>query len=296
MVDNIKKKRLKTGLDILLGAENSKISKGKYEKNEAGLALNISDIKPNQNQPRSYFDNNSINELANSIKAQGLLMPILVKKDNSTNSKKFMIIAGERRWRACKSLKMKTINAIVIENTSEKSDALAAIIENVQRENLSVLEEAIAYDKLIKNYKMKHEDIAKSTGKSRSYITNLLRILSLNEGVKKLLNEKKISFGHARALLNAPNQLVLANKVITDNMSVRQLEDFLRAVGNKDKKNTLSEKRLNLKDANIVDYEKYLSLKLGYKVEIKDKEGKGYLLVRYKSLEQLDAIIDLFNN
>ena len=296
MTDNIKKKRLKTGLDILLGTENKKISKGKDKKNEADLALNISDIKPNQHQPRTYFDDNSMNELANSIKAQGLLMPILVKKDNSTNSKKFMIIAGERRWRACKSLKMKTINAIVIENTSEKSDALAAIIENVQRENLSVLEEAIAYDKLIKNYKMKHDDIAKSTGKSRSYITNLLRILSLNEGVKKLLNEKKISFGHARALLNAPNQLVLANKVITDNMSVRQLEDFLRAVGNKDKKNTLSEKRLNLKDANIVDYEKYLSLKLGYKVEIKDKEGKGYLLVRYKSLEQLDAIIDLFNN
>ena len=296
MVDNIKKKRLKTGLDILLGAENRKISKGKHEKNETGLALNISDIKPNQHQPRSYFDDNSINELAKSIKAQGLLMPILVKKDNSTNSKKFMIIAGERRWRACKSLKMKTINAIIIENTSEKSDALAAIIENVQRENLSVLEEAIAYDKLIKNYKMKHDDIAKSTGKSRSYITNLLRILSLNEGVKKLLNEKKISFGHARALLNAPNQLVLANKVITENMSVRQLEDFLREEGNKDKKNTLLEKRLNLKDANIVDYEKYLSLKLGYKVEIKDKEGKGYLLVRYKSLEQLDAIIDLFNN
>ena len=159
-------------------------------------------------------------------------MPILVKKDkNSTNNKKFIIIAGERRWRACKSLKMKTINAIVIKNTSEKSDALAAIIENVQREDLSVLEEAIAYDKLIKNYKMKHEDIAKSTGKSRSYITNLLRILSLNEGVKKLLNEKKISFGHARALLNAPNQLVLAHKVIADNMSVRQLEDFLREGG-----------------------------------------------------------------
>ena len=296
MVDNIKKKRLKTGLDILLGAENRKISKDTYEKNKADLALNISDIKPNQHQPRTYFDDNSINELANSIKAQGLLMPILVKKDNSTNSKKFMIIAGERRWRACKSLKMKTINAIVIENTSEKSDALAAIIENVQRENLSVLEEAIAYDKLIKNYKMKHDDIAKSTGKSRSYITNLLRILSLNEGVKKLLNEKKISFGHARALLNAPNQLVLANKVITDNMSVRQLEEFLKAGGRKDKKNSLPKKKLNLKDANIVDYEKYLSLKLGYKVEIKDKEGKGYLLVRYKSLEQLDAIIDLFNN
>ena len=192
MVGNIKKKRLKTGLDILLGAENREVSKGKYEKNEVDLALNISDIKPNLDQPRSYFDDNSIKELADSIKEQGLLMPILVKKDkNSTNNKKFLIIAGERRWRACKSLKMKTINAIVIKNTSEKSDALAAIIENVQREDLSVLEEAIAYNKLIENYKMKHEDIAKSTGKSRSYITNLLRILSLDGEVKKLLNEKK---------------------------------------------------------------------------------------------------------
>ncbi len=297
MVDNAKKKRLKTGLDILLGTENKEISKAKYEKNEGDLALNISDIKPNLHQPRSYFNDNSIKELADSIKEQGLLMPILVKKDKTRkNNKKFLIIAGERRWRACKILKMKTINAIIIKNTSEKSDALAAIIENVQREDLSVLEEAIAYDKLIKNYKMKHEDIAKSTGKSRSYITNLLRILSLKEGVKKLLNEKKISFGHARALLNAPNQLVLANKVVADNMSVRQLEEFLKAGGRKDKKNSLPKKRLNFKDANIVDYEKYLSLKLGYKVEIKDKEGKGYLLVRYKNLEQLDAIIDLFNN
>ena len=297
MVDNIKKKRLKTGLDILLGTQNSEVSGDKYNKNNANNELNINNIKPNLNQPRSYFDENSIKELANSIKEQGLLMPILVKKDKESNIKnKFIIIAGERRWRACKSLRMKTINAIVIQNTSEKSDALAAIIENVQRENLAVLEEAIAYDKLIKNYGMKHEEIAKSTGKSRSYITNLLRILSLKEGVKKLLNEKKISFGHARALLNEPNQLDLAHKVIKDNMSVRQLESLLREVGNKDKKNPLLKNSLNLKDANIVDYEKYLSLKLGYKVEIKDKEGKGYLLVRYKNLEQLDAIIDLFNN
>ena len=294
---NIKKKRLKTGLDILLGTENKQISKSTNDKNAGDLAININDIKPNINQPRSHFDDNSIKELSASIKEQGLLMPILVKKDkNSINNKKFIIIAGERRWRACKSLKMRTINAIVIENTSEKSDALAAIIENVQREDLSVLEEAIAYEKLIKIYKMKHEDIAKNTGKSRSYITNILRILSLKEEVKKLLNEKKISFGHARALLNAPNQLVLAHKVIKENMSVRQLEDFLREGENQNKKNDLIKKSVNLKDANIADYEKYLSLKLGYKVEIKDKNGKGYLLVRYKNLEQLDAIIDLFNN
>ena len=297
MADNIKKKRLKTGLDILLGTENIKVSEDTNDKNVVDLALNIHDIKPNINQPRSYFDDNSIKELSNSIKQQGLLMPILVKEDkNSINNKKFIIIAGERRWRACKRLKMKKISAIVIKNTSERSDALAAIIENVQREDLSVLEEAIAYEKLIKNYKMKHEDIAKNTGKSRSYITNLLRVLGLSEEVKKLLNEKKISFGHARALLNAPNQLDIAHKVIKDNMSVRQLEDFLREGEQKGKSNNTIKKNLNLKDANIIDYEKYLSLKLGYKVEIKDKDGKGYLLVKYKNLEQLDAIIDLFNN
>ena len=142
---------------------------------------------------------------------------------------------------------------------------------------------------------MKHEDIAKSTGKSRSYITNLLRILSLDEGVKRLLNERKISFGHARALLGASNQLAVAHKVVKESLSVRQLEDFLRSGNNINKKAHLK-KNLKLKDANIVDYEKYLSLKLGYKVEIKDKDGKGYLLVRYKNLEQLDAIIEFFNS
>ena len=231
MGNDTKKKRLKTGLGILLGAENKQVSDAQA-KNFSDYELNISDIKPNSDQPRSFFDENTIKELAQSIKEQGLLVPILVKKDeNNINKNKFIIIAGERRWRACKSLKMKTIKAIVIKNTSAESNALAAIIENVQREDLTVLEEAVAYNKLIKNFKMKHEDIAKKTGKSRSYITNLLRVLGLNEGVKKLLNERKISFGHARALLNATDQLELAQKVVKENMSVRQLEDFLRKGG-----------------------------------------------------------------
>ena len=257
--------------------------------------LNVSDIKPNKHQPRRYFDDDSIKELANSIKEQGLLTPILVKLVNKDgNKKEYKIIAGERRWRACKSLKMKNIKAIVVKNTTDKSDALAAIIENVQREDLAIIEEAIAYDKLIKNFGMKHDEIAKSTGKSRSYITNLIRILNLEESVKTLLNGKKISFGHARALLSAPNQKELANKVIKENMSVRELEMYLKD-GNKQSGKTLRSS-INTKDANISDYEKYLSLKLGYKVEINDKKGTGYLKVKYKSLEQLDAIVDLFNN
>ena len=296
MGGSIKKKRLKTGLDILLGTENKQVT-GKEESNkESDYILNINDIRPNLHQPRSFFDDNSIKELAKSIKEQGLLMPILVKKnEDNTNKQKYKIIAGERRWRACKILKMKTIKAIIIENKSEKSEALVAIIENVQREDLTTLEEAIAYDRLIKNFKMKHEEIAKSTGKSRSYITNLLRILSLDDEVKNLLNEKKISFGHARALLGTNNQLILARKVVKESMSVRQLEDFLRT-GDSTNKKTSPKKNLKLKDANIVDYERYLSLKLGYKVEIKDKDGKGFLSVRYKNLEQLDAIIEFFNS
>ena len=144
---------------------------------------------------------------------------------------------------------------------------------------------------------MKHNEIAKSTGKSRSYITNLIRILNLEDKVKDLLNERKISFGHARALLSASNQEEIAYKVVSENMSVRELELFLKDGGvNNEKEKPLYKKNFNVKDANISDYEKYLSLKLGYKVEIKDKKGTGYLKVKYKNLEQLDAIVDLFNN
>lgn len=254
--------------------------------------MKLNDIKANSNQPRSFFDENSIKGLAASIKSQGLLMPILVKKD-SKNQLKYTIIAGERRWRACKLLGFKSIKAIIVDNTNEKTDALAAIIENVQREDLSALEEAVAYEKLIKNYSMRHEDIAKTTGKSRSYITNLIRILSLEPQVKEILKKGKISFGHARALLGSKNQISLANKIIKENLSVREVEELMKlGKGNLKNKN----REIIVKDPNILDYEKYLSLKLGYKVEIKDKQGKGYLLVRYKDLEQLDAIVELFNS
>tara|TARA_A100001011_G_scaffold140654_2_gene148675 strand:- start:10138 stop:11049 length:912 start_codon:yes stop_codon:yes gene_type:complete len=296
--DNITKKRLKTGLDILLGAENQKVLNKKELKYESDFLINIGDIKSNKHQPRSYFDEEAIKELADSIKAQGLLMPILVKLEkNNSNKKEYKIIAGERRWRACKSLKMEKIKAIIVKNTTEKSDALASIIENVQREDLAILEEAVAYEKLIKNYGMKHDEIAKSTGKSRSYITNLIRILKLEEKVKIFLNQKKISFGHARALLNAPNQKELAIKVINENMSVRELELYLKVSSEENKDvDKVHKGSFNVKDPNISDYEKYLSLKLGYNVEIKDKKGIGYLKVKYKNLEQLDAIVDLFNN
>ena len=283
---------------MLLGEDNQNIFKKDTSKTEEDFLLNVEDIFPNADQPRNNFKAESIQQLAASIKEQGLLMPILVKISSKKDSEKgkYKIIAGERRWRACKILKMKKIKAIIVKNTSEKSDALAAIIENVQREDLSVLEEALAYDKLIKIYGMKHESIAKKTGKSRSYISNIIRILSLTSNVKKLLEEDQISFGHARALIGLENQEKLARMIIKDKMSVRELEIYLREERDKKEGKIFHKEISNTKDPNIIDYEKYLSVKLGYKVEINDKKGKGYLIVRYKNLEQLDAIVDLFNN
>jgi ParB family chromosome partitioning protein len=217
-------------------------------------------------------------------------------QENKNKKDSYLIIAGERRWRASKLAKLVKIKAIVISNKDEKTNSLVSIIENVQRENLSTIEEAEAYNKLINGYSMTHEDLAKSTGKSRSYISNLIRILSLEPEVKQLLAKGSLSFGHARALLSCSDQAKLAKTVIENSMSVRETEDLIKANKKPNTSHKYEEAGLKkLKDPNILDYEKYLSLKLGYKVEIKDKSGKGYLLVKYKTLDQLDTIVNLFN-
>ena len=234
-------------------------------------------------------------ELSKSIKNIGQLVPIIVtnnpdKKDN------FIIVAGERRWRAAKMAGLKNINVIISKKKDDKNLSLASIIENVQREDLNSLEEADAYNSLIKEHKLTHEDISKFTGKSRSYITNIIRLIGLPDNVKKQLVLKKISFGHARALISAKNINKLCDIVIQEKLNVRQTEDLVK---NEIKIREISNKRitkLNEKDPNISDYEKYLSLKLGYEVQIKDKSGKGIISVKYKNLDQLEEIISIFND
>lgn len=217
-------------------------------------------------------------------------------QQNKNKKESFLIIAGERRWRASKLAKLKKIKAIVISNKDEKTNSLVSIIENVQREDLSAIEEAEAYSKLINDYDMKHEDLAKSTGKSRSYITNLIRILTLKPKLRKLLESGVLTFGHARALLSCEDQEKIAETIIEQKLNVRDTENLIKNYKNSNLNVNKKVKILqSSKDPNIIDYEKYLSLKLGYKVEIKDKFGKGYLLVKYKSLDQLDAIVNLFN-
>ena len=188
---------------------------------------------------------------------------------------------------------LKTID-VIISDKNEKISSLASIIENVQREDLNSLEEAEAYNSLISEYHLTHEEISKFTGKSRSYISNYIRIVGLPKDVKKLLAENKISFGHARALLSSKNISKMAVMVAKNNLNVRQTENLVKT--EEKEINILTKKNNeNEKDPNISDYEKYLSLKLGYEVQIKDKKGKGVLSVRYKTLDQLEEIISMFN-
>jgi len=222
-----------------------------------------------------------------------LLVPILVQEAEKKGF--YYIVAGERRWRASKLSGTKKIKAIKVDYNDDKHYSLAAIIENVQREDLTTIEEATAYKKLIQDYNMKHEEIAKSTGKSRSYITNLMRLLSLKPKVKELLEKGFLTFGHARAILSAKDQESIAAIILEKKLNVRETEAFIKSSNNSSLGKAKASKFSKPKDPNILDYEKYLSLKLGYKVEIKDKSGKGYLLVRYKNLDQLDAIIEIFN-
>ena len=282
-------------MGILLGEDSNLNTKRNYDENQTNLDIDINKIYPNPDQPRKFFKEEALKELSDSIKSQGVLVPILVQK-NKNKKDSYLIIAGERRWRASKLAKLGKIKAIVISNKDEKTNSLVSIVENVQRENLSTIEEAEAYSKLINDYSMRHEDLAKSTGKSRSYITNLIRILGLKPKVKQLLSKGSLSFGHARALLSCLDQEKIAKTVIENNLSVRQTEDLIKSNKGANSINKHDKEVLNkLKDPNITDYEKYLSLKLGYKVEIKDKSGRGYLLVKYKTLDQLDTIVNLFN-
>lgn len=190
---------------------------------------------------------------------------------------------------------LKTIDAI-IKNESDKFFNLASIIENVQREDLNTIEEAEAYYSLMKEYNLTHDEISKFTGKSRSYISNFIRLVSLPTDIKKLLELKKISFGHARALLASDNIKKLVTIVIQKNLNVRQTEELVKSEEFKNKNDgNINNKKFTEKDPNIADYEKYLSLKLGLEVQIKDKNGKGAISVKYQSLDQLEEIISIFN-
>tara|TARA_B100001989_G_scaffold178118_1_gene128998 strand:+ start:474 stop:1319 length:846 start_codon:yes stop_codon:yes gene_type:complete len=271
------KKGLGRGLSSLIG--ETKI------ENKTNKLL-LSEIVPNKYQPRKNFDENELNDLTESIRERGVIQPIIVRRSRSENNK-YELIAGERRWLAARKAGLHDIPVVVTEIDDLKSLEFA-IIENVQRHDLNPLEEAQGYKRLINEFSYDQEKVSKFIGKSRSYITNSLRILSLPNEVLKFLEEKKISAGHAKILVGLENALFVANKIIEKKLSVRQAENFVKIF----KKKVLTNR--SLKDPNIKNLESSITEKTGLNVTIKNnKMNKGTITFSYHDADQLNKIIDL---
>ena len=274
------RKGLGRGLSSLIG-------ESKIEPKTNKLLL--SDIIPNKFQPRKNFDEENLNDLTNSIKERGVIQPIIVRRSDS-NKNNFEIIAGERRWLAARKAGLHEIPVVVTEADDLKSLEFA-IVENVQRHDLNPLEEAQGYKRLIDEFLYDQEKVSKFIGKSRSYITNSLRLLNLPADVLRLIEEKKISAGHAKILVGLDNALPIANKIIEKGLSVRQAEKYVKLFKFNKKKSFSS------KDPNIRDLEDTLSSKTGLNVSIKNKKNnKGSISIEYKDLEQLNRVIQIIKN
>jgi len=276
-VDSKIKKGLGRGLSSLIGE-----TKVEQKTNK----LSLSDIVPNRYQPRKNFEEEHLDDLTNSIKERGVIQPIIVRKSNSDRSK-YEIIAGERRWLAASKAGLHEIPVVVTEADDLKSLEFA-IVENVQRHDLNPLEEAQGYKRLIDEFSYDQEKVSKFIGKSRSYITNSLRLLNLPLEVLRFVEEKKITTGHAKILVGLDNALFVATKIIEKKLSVRQAENFVKIFKTKKSGTT------KLRDSNIVNLESSVSSKIGLKVNIQNKKNnKGKISFEYRDLDQLNKIIDI---
>ena len=270
-----KENKLGMGLGALLSPSNNKDNYGVQK-------INISQIKPNPTQPRKNFKEADLNELATSIKNQGLIQPIVVRLEEDNQ---YQIIAGERRWRASQLAGLHEVDCVVKE--LENSDVLeSALIENIQREDLNVIEEANAYKGLIQIKNISNDQLAKIIGKSPSHVSNLLRLLELDSKIQQMVINGELSMGHARALIGVPNALEKAKEIVNKNLSVRDVEKITSKF-KKTKKTNIS------KDPNILDLEKELSSKIGLKTSIQFNESgsSGSLTLYYSDLNQLDDIM-----
>ena len=273
------KKGLGRGLSSLIGE-----SKVEAKTNK----LSLSDIVPNKFQPRRIFQEESLQDLTNSIKERGVIQPIIVRKANSDPSK-YEIIAGERRWLAARKAGLHDIPVVITEVDDLKSLEFA-IVENVQRHDLNPLEEAQGYKRLIDEFSYDQDKVSKFIGKSRSYITNSLRLLNLPSDVLNLLEKNKISPGHAKILVGLENASFIANKIIENKLSVRQSENFVKLL----KKSKKKEIR---KDPNIQSLEETISSKIGLNVTIKNnKRNKGTITISFNGSDQLNRLIEVIKN
>jgi ParB family chromosome partitioning protein len=270
------KKGLGRGLSSLIGE-----TKVETQKNQ----LSISDLIPNKYQPRKIFDESNLEDLTNSIKERGMIQPIIVRRSNNDKAK-FEIIAGERRWLAAQRAGLHDVPVVITEADDLKSLEFA-IVENVQRHDLSPVEEAQGYRRLIDEFNYDQEKVSKFIGKSRSYITNSLRLLTLPNDVIELIENQKITAGHAKILVGLDNASFIAHKIIEKKLSVRQAENFVKIL----KKNFKSK---GVNDPNLLDLEKSIAEKIGLIVNINNnKKNHGSIKFFYKSLDQLNRLIEI---
>jgi len=278
MIQNRLKKGLGRGLSSLIGDSSKKIETNK---------ISINDLTRNQFQPRKNFNKESLEELANSIREQGVIQPIIVRPSKSSEGK-YEIIAGERRWLASQNAGLHEVPVVILDINDEKSLEFA-IVENVQRQDLNPIEEAQGYQKLIDEFNYNQEKLSKFIGKSRSYIANSLRLLTLPLEIINLVSDGNISSGHARSLIGLMNAKEIANKIIEKNLSVRQVENLVKTL--KLKKNL---KLVSNQDRNISDLETSLEDKTGLNVVIQNKKNNsGKIFFEYKNLDQLDRLIEI---
>ena len=275
-MENRLKKGLGRGLSSLLGDTPKKANTNK---------ISIKDINRNKLQPRKYIDKSSLEELTNSIKEQGVIQPIVVRPDKSSEGK-YEIVAGERRWLASQNAGLHEVPVVILDIDDSKSLEFA-IVENVQRQDLNPIEEARGYKRLIDDFNYNQEKLSQFIGKSRSYIANSLRLLSLPEEVLSMVEQGNLSAGHARSLIGLNNSVDIAKKIIQKKLSVRQSEILVRQFRNK------KFKLVSKKDPNILDLQKALEEKVGLIVSINNKkDNSGTISFEYQDLDQLNRLID----
>ena len=280
MIENRFKKGLGRGLSSLIGDSSQKIETNK---------ISINDLTRNKFQPRKNFSKESLEELTNSIREQGVIQPIIVRP-NKTIAGKYEIVAGERRWLASQNAGLHEVPVVVIDVNDVKSLEFS-IIENVQRQDLDPIEEARGYQRLVDDFHYNHDKLSKFIGKSRSYIANSLRLLSLQEEILLMVEQGNLSAGHARTLIGLQNSVELAKKIIQKKLSVRQAEILARQFKNK------KFKLIHKKDSNILDLQRILEEKIGLSVNITNrKNNSGIISFEYKNLDQLDKIMNSIKN
>lgn len=291
------KKGLGKGLDSLIptiDAEELSIKSAKknnnIEKNDGVFTVKINSVEPNRNQPRKTFNEDALTELSESIKQYGIIQPIVVQKKNDY----YEIIAGERRWRAAKQAGLKEV-PVIIKDYSEQETVEIALIENIQREELNPIEEALAYKRLLTEYNLKQDQVAERVSKSRTAVTNSMRLLKLTDEVQQMVIEDLISSGHARALLPIEDndlQIQLATRIMDEKLSVRETEKLVKSILNKKPE----KKKEKVENAFVYEeIENKIKEIVGTKVKVNHKpNGKGKIEIEYYSDKELERLLDLF--